>query len=167
MPYERITKENTQHLWDEVGDWFFSSDIVFANLETPIFPSRPPKAVPEVMLSNMLFNGSPELFEIFSGNGKYKGYDILSTANNHSLDQGVEGIKETLDFLNSQNVIAVGTSKSRATYKIISKGGIQIAFLAFTYSLNHLELNEDDKEKVNYLRINTEGVDLTKIKQQG
>lgn len=166
MPYERITKENTLHLWDEVGDWFFSSDIVFANLETPICPSRPPKAVPEVMLSNMLFNGSCELFEIFSGNGKYKGYDILSTANNHSLDQGVEGIKETLDFLKGQNVIAVGTSESRATFKMISKGGIQIAFLAFTYSLNHLELNEDDKEKVNHLRINTEGVDLTEIKQQ-
>lgn len=166
MPYERITKENTQHLWDEVGEWFFSSDIVFANLETPICLSRPPKAVPEVMLNNMLFNGSENLFKIFSGNGQFKGFDILSTANNHSLDQGLDGINETLDFLKSKRVIAVGTSENQATYKIISKEGINIAFLAYTYSLNHLELKEKDKGRINHLRINTEKVDLTEIKEQ-
>src|SRR5688572_9958145 len=99
MPYELINKNTCKNLWDECGEFFFSSDIVFANLETPIDKTKPVSLVPEVMLNDMLFNGDEEMFDIFNGNGKFRGYDVLSVANNHSLDQGKEGLLNTMKFL--------------------------------------------------------------------
>ena len=105
MPYANITKETCMRLWDEVGEYFFSADLTFANLETPMDLTKPPGLVPEVMLSGMLFNGSEEIFSVFNGNGHYKGFDVLSVANNHSLDQEISGLDQTLLFLEQKNCL--------------------------------------------------------------
>ncbi|GAB4131047.1 MAG: hypothetical protein OHK0045_17710 [Raineya sp.] len=168
MPYEWIQKPYTQHLWDEVGEYFFKSDIVFANLETPIDLSRPPSLVPEVMLNDMLFNGSEEIFEIFSGNGKFKGYDVLSTANNHSYDMGKKGVFSTIEFLEKQKVAFTGTARSKEeqrSFPILERKGVRVAFIAYTYSLNKFILPENEKYLVNTERLNTPQVNLEQIKQ--
>jgi len=168
MPYKWIQKPYTEHLWDEVGDFFFGSDIVFANLETPIIPNKPASLVPEVMLSDMHFNANEEMFEIFSGNGKYKGYDVLSTANNHSMDMGKEGVLETIRFLEQKNIAYTGTAKSPEEcqhFPILECKDIKIAFLAYTYSLNQFQLAEEEVYLVNTERLNTPNPDLSKIKQ--
>jgi len=167
MPYARINEHNTKHLWEDVGDWFFGSDIVFANLETPIDVSRKPSSVPEIMVYNMLFNGGESLFNIFSGNGKYKGYDVVSTANNHSLDMGEKGVEKTIEFLEKHNVAFCGTARTSAESKIfpiLERNGIKIAFIAYTYSLNHLELENGKEFLVNHIRLNTENPDVSAIK---
>jgi hypothetical protein len=166
MPYQRINNQNCSKLWDEVGEWFFSSDIVFGNLETPICLNRPSSVVPEVMLNDMLFNANKEMFDIFSGNKKFKGFDILSTANNHSFDQGEIGIKATLDFLKKEKVLSVGTQSesNQPKFTLIEKNNISVAFIAFTFSLNHLELPENKDFLVNHLRINKPNVPLKIIK---
>jgi len=167
MPYEWIQKPYTQHLWDELGDFFFDADLVFANLETPLLPSQAPSLVPEVMLEDMLFNASEEMFEIFSGNGHYKGYDVLSTANNHSWDMGEAGLVSTIDFLERRGIAHTGTARSpeeRAAFPILERQGIRIAFLAYTYSLNKFELPEDKRYMVNHLRFNRPDCSLEAIK---
>lgn len=168
MPYKWIQKPYTKHLWDEVGDYFFDADIVFANLETPIDISRPPSLVPEVMLNDMLFNGSEEMFEIFSGNGKFKGYDVLSTANNHSYDMGKQGVWATIDFLEKQKVAFTGTARSleeRTNFPILERNGIRVAFIAYTYSLNKFHLPKEENYLVNTERLNTATPNLEQIKQ--
>jgi poly-gamma-glutamate synthesis protein (capsule biosynthesis protein) len=163
MPYEWINKNATQHLWDEVGDWFFDADLVIANLETPIDTSKSQNCVPELMLSDMYFNGSEEMFDIFSGNGKYKGYDLLCTANNHSMDMGEQGLRETIAFLKSKNIPYVGTALDETEQKIpviIERKGIKFAFIAWTANLNQLLPPEDKPFMVNYLRLNVEGIDI-------
>ncbi|MBC7923108.1 MAG: CapA family protein [Ferruginibacter sp.] len=162
MPYEWINPAATQRLWDETGAFFFGSDLVFANLETPIDTQRPPSLVPEVMLSNMLFNGSAAMFEIFSGRvpgGAFrgKGYDVVSTANNHSLDMGESGIRRTMDFLESRGVAFAGTARNapeRNRFPVLERRGIRVAFLAYTYSLNQFELPASQPWLVNHLRLN-------------
>ncbi len=62
------------------------SDYVVANLETPIAPSQP------LTSKAAEFNSPPELL----GTLKDIGFSFLSTANNHCLDRGVSGLKETL-----------------------------------------------------------------------
>ncbi|KOY87010.1 hypothetical protein AD998_13435 [bacterium 336/3] len=168
MPYEWIQKPYTKHLWDEVGEFFFGTDIVFANLETPIDINKPASLVPEVMLSDMHFNGNEEMFEVFSGNGKYKGYDVLSTANNHSMDMGAEGVLETIKFLEQKNIAYTGTAKSpqeRQNFPILERNGIKIAFIAYTYSLNQFLLSPQEAYLVNTERLNTPDVDLKQIKE--
>ena len=173
MPYEWIVPEATTHLWDETGAFFFSSDLVFANLETPIDLQKPPSLVPEVMLSDMLFNGSAEMFDIFSGQSgsqpKQRGYDMVSTANNHSLDMGEQGIRHTIDFLESRGVACTGTARNAGeaeNFPILERQGIRVAFLAYTYSLNQFEPPAGKEWLVNYLRLNKPGCPIDPIIRQ-
>ena len=142
MPYEWIQKKYCTHLWEDIADDFFSSDIIFANLETPIDLSKPPVLVPEVMLSDMLFNADEEMFEIFSPQLSAISYQlseksneklnenkqsvekkrliadsckliaVLSTANNHALDMGETGVAATINFLEEKKILHTGTSRN-------------------------------------------------------
>ena len=168
MPYELINKNACKNLWEDCGEFFFSSDIVFANLETPIDKTKPVSLVPEVMLNDMHFNSNEEMFEIFNGNGKFKGYDVLSVANNHSLDQGKEGLLNTMKFLQEKNILTCGASFSLDTindFPIIQRKGISIAFLAYTFSLNKFSCG-DEPWLCNHLRLNKRGEDFSLIKKQ-
>ena len=169
MPYTCINKETCAHLWDQVGEFFFSSDLVFANLETPIATSKKPSAVPEVMLNNMYFNGSSELFDVFSAFGKYGDYDILSVANNHSLDQQSDGLLATLDFLSEKGISYTGASKTADTYNdfpILERDGIKIAFLAYTFSLNMETVPAETPWLCNHICLNEPNPDISSIVQQ-
>lgn len=169
MPYAWITPQSAQNLWDEAGDFFFNSDIVFANLETPFDVSQPPSSTPEIMLYNVYFNGDEKLFGIFSGNGKYRGYDVLSTANNHALDKGEEGLRATLDFLDAKKIKSVGTARTgeeRDNFPIVERSGIKVAFLAYTYSLNTFQPLPGKEYMTNYLQLNLPGVDIGFIARQ-
>jgi hypothetical protein len=170
MPYEWIQPQFCAQLWDDIGDDFFSSDLTFANLETPIDVSKPPSLVPEVMLSDMLFNGNAAMFSIFNADnfttktGKRAGFDILSTANNHALDMGESGVYATIDFLKEKNIRHVGTSKSRenrAKTCIIEQNGIRLAFISYTFSMNTQQNPKDKSWLVNHLEVNTADVDLS------
>lgn len=168
MPYAWIQKDYTQHLWNEVGKFFFNGDIVFANLETPIHLQKSVSLVPEVMITDMLFNANMEMFEIFSGKPHFKGYDILSTANNHSLDMGEEGICKTIEFLESQKVSFTGTARNwqeRDNFPILERKGIKIAFIAYTYSLNREVLPKGKEYLVNYERLNFPDCSLERLQK--
>lgn len=169
MPYANINKDTCPDLWEEVGEFFFSSDIVFANLETPIDLAKPPGAVPEVMLKGMLFNGTEELFKIFNGNGAFRGFDVLSTANNHALDQGVDGLTSTLEFLQKQKVAFSGcalTEKEVHSFPILERNGISVAFLSYTFSLNEFDLPNGEEWRCNHIRLNSVNADIGLVVQQ-
>ena len=169
MPYFCITSTQCQKLWQESGDFFFDADLVVGNLETPLHPNKPASYVPEVMLSNMYFNANEDMFGVFSGFGKYKGFDVLSTANNHSLDQGEEGVKETLRFLEAKNIQRVGTARSieeRDQFPIIEKNGIKVAFLSYTFSLNALVCPPEKPYLANHLNLNETHPDISLIVEQ-
>ena len=168
MPYELINKNTCKNLWDDCGEFFFSSDIVFANLETPIDKTKPVSLVPEVMLNDMHFNGDAEMFDIFNGIGKFKGYDVLSVANNHSLDQGKEGLHNTMKFLHEKNILTCGaafSSEAINDFPILQRKGISFAFLAYTFSLNKFSCAEEPW-LCNHQRLNKRGEDFSLIKKQ-
>ena len=167
MPYEWIQSKYCQHLWDDIGDDFFSSDITFANLETPVDISQPPALVPEVMLNDMHFNADEKMFDIFNATPQYRGFDVLSTANNHSLDMGENGVHATIDFLEYRGIQVTGTAFSeteRLNFPIIEKNGIRIAFVAYTFSMNQIVNPEGKNYLVNHLEVNQPNVDLTPLK---
>ena len=60
-------------------------DLTFANLETPVDPTRPYATYP-------LFNVHPEYVEAAAA----AGVDVFSLANNHSWDHGQSGLVQTL-----------------------------------------------------------------------
>jgi hypothetical protein len=163
MPYEWIQKKYCPHLWDDIAVDFFNSDIIFANLETPIDIAQPVSLVPEVMLNDMNFNGDSDMFDVFRGSA----FTILSTANNHSLDMGEAGVLGTIGFLEDKNVLYTGTAYSeedRLDYPVIEKKGIRIAFIAYTFSMNKYTNPIDKPYLVNHLEVNQPNVDLTPLK---
>jgi hypothetical protein len=169
MPYASINEKVCKHLWSECGDFFFDADIVTANLETPMMLSRKPSLVPELMLKNMYFNASDEIFHVFSGNGKYKGYDVLSIANNHSLDQGVEGLKATMQFLDKKGIVWCGASREAETIlevPIVERQGIKVAFIGATFSLNARQLPPDNAWLLNHIDLNSPNPDLQILAMQ-
>lgn len=82
------------------------------------------------------------------------GIDILSTANNHSLDKGYTGIVSTLDKLDQLEINHVGTSRSKEEQsEILVKDikGIKIAFLSFTYGTNGIPVPVGKEYSVNLI----------------
>lgn len=164
LSYEAITIENAQHIWDDVKSFYFDADIVYANLETPVVSERVASGVPLMCLTAPKLNTSPEMFELFTNYGN--GINLFSTANNHCLDQGEEGLITTLDFLDSKEYVHVGTSRSREeqdNIPIIEKNGIKFAFLSYTYSLNGESISPDKSFMVNSLRLNKPDTDIALI----
>ena len=79
---------------------------------------------------------------------KDAGFDLVGTANNHSRDQGFDGMKRTLDVLDEVTLAHVGTyrtqeerDKNHGIY-VADIGGISVAFLCYTYGLNGYKLPE-------------------------
>lgn len=73
----------------------------------------------------------------------HSGVDIVSTANNHSLDKGEKGIQSESAYLDSIGLPHVGSfidEKDREDLRVITKNGIKIAFLSYTYGTNGISV---------------------------
>lgn len=95
------------------------ADITFSNLESPEIKKCPTTS------EGMSFCGDYRNIEGL----KFAGIDIVSLANNHAGNFGVEGIKETIKHLEDLRIDVVGTAFSNLVIKDIR--GIKFAFLGF------------------------------------
>ena len=167
LPSEHIRPDNTTHVWDEVRDFFFDADLVTANLESPFAETAGASYVPNVIMDTPIINSRRDIFDRIVDDGK--GINFLSTANNHALDAGVDGLLSTLDFLDAKGYPHVGTSRSAAERDrpvIVERNGIKVAFIAFTYSINEHLNPENQDYLVNHVRLNHPGVDIGPIQKQ-
>lgn len=133
------------------------ADIAIGNLETTFTGS-------EVGYSGYPTFNSPEELGIALKN---IGVDILSTANNHSMDKGTKGVISTLDKLDKIEINHTGTNRLKEEQdKILVKdvNGIKIAFIAFTYGTNGIRIPEGKEYLVNLIDkdLIKEQIDLAK-----
>jgi poly-gamma-glutamate synthesis protein (capsule biosynthesis protein) len=99
------------------------ADLALCHMETPLVPG-PVQGYPS-------FRTPPAL----AGDAKAIGWDVCSTASNHSLDAGQFGIATTLRALDRADVRHTGTARSPAEARrstILETKGIEVAFLSFT-----------------------------------
>ncbi|MEU7719033.1 CapA family protein [Streptomyces tibetensis] len=71
----------------------------------------------------------------------FTGYDGCSTASNHTLDDGADGIRRTLDALDRAGVRHAGSARTEEearTVTILEAGPAKVAHLAYTYDTNGL-----------------------------
>lgn len=162
MPYSQINSKTCGNLWTEKIE-FFDADIVVANLETPIDLHQDASQVPELMLSNMNFNCTEEQFEIMNG----RGFDVLSVANNHTLDMGYKGAHNTKAYLNKKGIQTCGVGNINQTHCVVSQKGFKIGFISYTYSLNQFEVDLSKDLKVNLLPLNkVDGCSISAIRKE-
>lgn len=106
-----------------------SSDYCIANLETPICDSKP------YTDSDYIFNTPSSILDAI----KNVGFDFLSTANNHCLDRGYEGIRETIEALDNRGLHHSGTfinNNEDRRFFLINIKGVTFALVCFTYGTN-------------------------------
>lgn len=68
------------------------------------------------------------------------GMDVVTLANNHLLDCGVEGVMRTLELLPKQGMTAVGayrTPDERNRIEVVEVKGLRLALLPYTYGSNY------------------------------
>ena len=71
---------------------------------------------------------------------KEAGFDMVSLANNHLLDQGVEGVYHTLNVLDKIGLSHVGAyrnAEEKDPVRVVEVCGKRIAILAYTYGSNY------------------------------
>lgn len=111
------------------------SNLVVGNLETPIAGKK--FGLTDHKWS---FNSSVD----FGLAIKKSGIDTVTTANNHCLDRGVDGLLETLKNLDEIGLHSTGTNASKSGDRFIIKDieGIKIGILSYTYGTN-AKLNQN------------------------
>jgi poly-gamma-glutamate synthesis protein (capsule biosynthesis protein) len=110
-----------------------AADLAICHLETPVAPAGGPfRGYPS-------FAVQPEIVDALAG----AGYDLCSTASNHSLDDGTEGLVRTLDALDAAGVAHTGTYRSEEESRrprTVDVGGVRVGHVAVTFSLNGVPL---------------------------
>lgn len=83
-----------------------------------------------------MFNSPDEVIDAV----KDAGIDVLTTANNHSLDTRDEGLKRTVKKLREREIDTVGTYDEEPDSRVLVKevDGIKFAILSYTESTNGL-----------------------------
>lgn len=169
-PHENVVKEKSAKL-TLVGDFLFESPF-YKSVENGYNASDYFKLVKSYFLEDDITIGN---MEVVIGDGSlpvsgdgynfcappYIGdlvtsldFQILSTANNHSFDRGIEGITSTLNYFKKTNTKTVGTylnDEDKNTPRIINENGIKFGFLSYTYGTN-MRVTDDAKGMINTFR---------------
>ncbi|MEU3465377.1 CapA family protein [Streptomyces sp. NPDC006733] len=85
---------------------------------------------------------------------KDTGYDTCSTASNHTLDDGADGIRHTLDAMDAAGVRHAGSARSAAearTPTLLKAGSATVAQLAYSYDTNGFPLPDGQPWAVNLI----------------
>lgn len=140
-------------LWEQAIPYFQQADIAYANLEgttardlqcngyvssetRDYVAADCRKSRKSIYTGYPMFNYHPQLIDDLIDSG----IDIVSTANNHSIDRFSRGIDMTIESLEDANLPYFGTRKkdeqNHPFYTITKTKGIKIAWLACTYATN-------------------------------
>ncbi|MFE9656844.1 CapA family protein [Micromonospora sp. NPDC006431] len=110
-----------------------AADLAICHMETPLAdPQGPFTGWPA-------FSVPPELADAAA----WAGFDTCSTASNHSLDTGMEGITRTLNNLDRVGLRHAGTARSAeeaARTNILDVAGVKVAQLSYALSFNDIPL---------------------------
>ena len=131
------------YCYENIADDVKNADIATINQETIISSSNEPSGYP-------LFNSPHEVGDEIAKIG----FDVISLANNHMLDQGAKGLKEAIDYWDSVNgVTRTGAYKNREDLnrvEYVEKNGLKIGLVAATQYTNGLYLPSGSELEIVY-----------------
>lgn len=132
-----INKYNFSSMFKYVKAYYDDSDYNIGVFEGPV-------AGAERGYSTSCFNDGIPLYlnfpKEYAQAVKVVGFDMVSLANNHLLDQGIEGVYHTLGVLDEIGLSHVGAyrnAEEKEPVKIVEVCGKKIAILAYTYGSNY------------------------------
>jgi hypothetical protein len=151
FPHENIQAaaeaQGYDYLFERVRPFLKAADLAYTNFDGAMLEGSPTSGYPN-------FNYSPKLAAAL----KNASIGVVSTANNHILDRGPEGLDATLRVLQRNGILQHGTIVSQASGQprapylpiTVARGGasVKIGFLSFSWGTNGIP---DPYEQVNLL----------------
>lgn len=123
---ELLDKKGYDYSYAALDGLFKKDDLTVVNLETPVTTGGVGAADKQ-----FVFKGPPKALDAL----KKAGVDAVNLANNHTLDQGEDGLRDTLSHLTQRGIPYVGAglnSKEAYSAQYFERKGIKIALLGFT-----------------------------------
>ena len=148
------------HGFSEVRPFLQSADLTIGNLET--------------VLAGHFMDDNSGIFPLFSAPDEFghalrsAGFDLLSTANNHALDQGVDGLLRNLDFLEEIGIGSFGTYRSAQERDVVlvrEVQGIRFAFLSYTFGTNGQSIPIGREYLINIINENLIRADIARARE--
>lgn len=127
-----------------VREYLLQPDLLLANQETLLGGE-------EIGLSSYpMFNSPVEVGEALID----AGVDIVSNANNHSLDRSEKGVQASLKNMEEAGLPYVGSFKDEADkqdLRILNNNGIKVSYLSYTYGTNGIPVPIGKEHLVNLI----------------
>ena len=145
--------DGAESLWSGITDLLQQADITYVNLEGPTAPGTniygrdvpdPGKRFDEVVYTSYpQFNYHPSVLDGLIESG----VDVVSTANNHTLDRRSLGADRTIDELERRGLPYTGSRRAGSTseqwWTVVEHGNVRLAFLGCTYGTNGIPDRDD------------------------
>ncbi len=116
---------NFDHVFEDLNDIMKKSNVNFY-FQQSILGGK------ELGLSiNYKYNSPTDIFDSLSK----LGFNAMSLASYHSYDKGLNGIKNSIDYLDGKDIVYSGVNASEennSSNNVITKNGLKIAVLSYT-----------------------------------
>ena len=138
-----------------------SADLAVCHMEYPMgSPEGPWTAWPGTP------DAPPQLAEAVAK----VGFDACSTASNHVLDQGFDGITRLLDALDANGLAHAGTARSEeeaSTPTLVDVKGVPVGLLSYSYSLDGISCPEEQPSCANLIDVDRMIAEATAARAAG
>lgn len=126
-----LEKQGYDYPYQYVKDLFRADDLTVLNLETPVTDGGT-----AAENKTFVFKSPPQALDAMAK----AGVEAVNLANNHTLDQGVEGLLDTIEHLKKSQIQYVGAgSNQEEAYAPVyfERKGMKIALLGFSRVIPH------------------------------
>ena len=157
---EKTKTYNYDYMYEEVAPYLKEGDLTIGNLELTLSGA------------NQKYTGYPRFNapDAVADALKKAGFDLLTTANNHSLDRKFAGIERTISVLEERGLLHTGTYRTEEQSQSVliqEVKGTKIAFLAYTYGTNGIKVDKGKEYSVNYINQDKITKDIKIARQKG
>jgi poly-gamma-glutamate capsule biosynthesis protein CapA/YwtB (metallophosphatase superfamily) len=120
--------------FDSVLGVLHGADVLYGNLETTLFDARYFAGAPYSWDDDWTNSSVPAVAQDL----KAMGFGVVSRANNHSLDWGLEGMRETNRYLDQAGIVCAGVGEDRGLarapqYLETAKARVALVSIASTF----------------------------------
>lgn len=143
--YGLYSDDGFSFLFENMKDVIEQSDIAVINQETPLTDD------PARYSDYPRFATPAQVGEAISDSG----FDVVTCATNHALDQEITGVDFTKKFFDTHDIKCIGIQSTDEEmyqpYDIIVRNGIRIAMLNYTYGTNGISIPIKNPDVVHLL----------------
>ncbi len=154
-----------EDMFSEVRKYLKVADLAIGNLETTFSGREEEYQRTNPKTSYPMFNCPDELALAL----RNVGLNILTTANNHCMDRGENGLKRTIRILDRHQIHHTGTFSSpneARQFLIEDVKRIKVGVLAYTYGTNFIPVPRGRPWLVNRIRWNKIVSDIGQLRRQ-